>query len=175
MADWGSSLCLFTAWVAREMNAVDFRLSVNDVGPVIARDLSDLCYGSEAQRQKYLPGFGEWCKLNRLLRSDRADAGFGSGGIENDRRTAVDAGSTTGNENVDSKPRPSRDLLRVLGAKSDAQAAKIRGFISKRDEGSKLRGQRLVGRFSLRNIGQGEIVHGRLSSSLKTLSLPGIV
>jgi len=62
MGGLGSKLCLLTAWLPGEINAgVDSGYRSNDVGPVIARDLSDFCLtAAKSSATEIFAWFGEW-------------------------------------------------------------------------------------------------------------------
>jgi glutaryl-CoA dehydrogenase len=111
-------------------------------------------YGSEEQRQKYLPKLstGEWIGCFGLT---EPDAGSDPGGMKT-RATKVQGGYVLNGSKMWISNAPFADVF-VVWAKSDEHGGKIRGFVL--DKGTKgLSAPKIEGKLSLRASTTGEIV-----------------
>lgn len=140
--------------VAREVERVDsgYR-SMNSVQSSLVM-YPIHAYGSEEQRQKYLPKLatGEWIGCFGLT---EADAGSDPGGMLTRAEKVSDGYRLTGSKMWISNA-PIADVF-VIWAKSDAHDGKIRGFIL--EKGMKgLSAPKIAGKLSLRCSVTGEIV-----------------
>ncbi len=111
-------------------------------------------YGSEEQRQKYLPKLasGEWIGCFGLT---EPDAGSDPGGMKT-RATKVQGGYVLNGSKMWISNSPMADVF-VVWAKSDEHDGKIRGFVL--DKGTKgLSAPRIQNKMSLRASPTGEIV-----------------
>ena len=140
--------------VAREVERVDsgYR-SMNSVQSSLVM-YPIYTYGSEEQRQKYLPKLatGEWVGCFGLT---EPDAGSDPGGMKTRAETVSDGYKLNGSKMWISNS-PIADVF-VVWAKSDAHDGKIRGFIL--EKGMKgLSAPKIDGKLSLRASITGEIV-----------------
>jgi glutaryl-CoA dehydrogenase len=138
--------------VAREVERVDsgYRSALSVQSSLVMHPIH--AYGSEAQRQKYLPKLarGEWVGCFGLTEPDH---GSDPGGMKT-RARAVDGGFVLKGAKMWITNSPIADVF-VVWAKDDA--GKIRGFIL--EKGMKgLSAPKIEGKFSLRASTTGEIV-----------------
>ncbi|WP_435102028.1 acyl-CoA dehydrogenase [Arhodomonas sp. AD133] len=140
--------------IAREVERVDsgYRSAMSVQSSLVMHPIH--AYGSEAQKQKYLPSLarGEWVGCFGLTEPD-----FGSdpGGMKT-RAEKVDGGYRLNGQKMWITNSPIADLA-VVWAKSDAHEGKIRGFIVDRGtEGFET--PTIHGKLSLRASITGEIV-----------------
>ncbi|MBI3515853.1 MAG: acyl-CoA dehydrogenase, partial [Proteobacteria bacterium] len=138
--------------VAREVERVDsgYRSALSVQSSLVMHPIH--AYGSEAQRQKYLPKLarGEWVGCFGLTEPDH---GSDPGGMKTRART-VDGGFVLKGAKMWITNSPIADVF-VVWAKDDA--GKIRGFIL--EKGMKgLSAPKIEGKFSLRASVTGEIV-----------------
>ncbi len=140
--------------VAREVERVDsgYRSMMSVQSSLVMYPI--YAYGSEAQRQKYLPKLasGEWIGCFGLT---EPDAGSDPGGMKTVAR-AVDGGYVLSGSKMWISNSPIADVF-VIWAKSDAHGGKIRGFVL--EKGMKgLSAPKIGGKLSLRASITGEIV-----------------
>jgi glutaryl-CoA dehydrogenase len=138
--------------IAREMERVDsaYRSATGVQSSLVMFPIH--AYGSEAQRQKYLPRLatGEWIGCFGLTEPDN---GSDPGGMKT-RARAVDGGYVVNGAKIWITHAPIADVF-VVWAKDDA--GKIRGYILER--GMKgLSTPKIEGKFSLRASVTGEVV-----------------
>jgi len=138
--------------IAREVERVDsgYRSAMSVQSSLVMHPIH--AYGSEAQRQKYLPKLakGEWVGCFGLTEPDH---GSDPGGMKTRARKAQGGYSLTGNKMWITNS-PIADVF-VVWAKDDA--GEIRGFIL--EKGMKgLSAPKIEGKFSLRASVTGEIV-----------------
>jgi len=140
--------------VAREVERVDsgYR-SMNSVQSSLVM-FPIHAYGSEEQRQKYLPKLasGEWVGCFGLT---EPDAGSDPGGMLTRAEKVADGYRLTGSKMWISNS-PIADVF-VIWAKSDAHDGKIRGFILEKGMAG-LSAPKIAGKLSLRASITGEIV-----------------
>ncbi len=111
-------------------------------------------YGSEEQRQKYLPGLASG-ELIGCFGLTEPDAGSDPGAMKT-RATKTDGGYVLNGAKMWISNAPIADVF-VVWAKSDAHGGKIRGFVL--DKGTKgLSAPKIEGKLSLRASVTGEIV-----------------
>ena len=140
--------------IAREVERIDsgYRSMMSVQSSLVMYPIH--AYGSEAQRQKYLPRLasGEWIGCFGLT---EPDAGSDPGGMRT-RAEKIDGGyRLTGSKTWISNA-PIADVF-VVWAKSDAHDGAIRGFVL--DEGMKgLSAPRIEGKLSLRSSVTGMIM-----------------
>ena len=140
--------------VAREVERVDsgYRSMMSVQASLVMYPI--LAYGSEAQRQKYLPKLvtGEWIGCFGLT---EPDAGSDPGGMKT-RAEKIDGGYRLNGAKMWISNSPLADVF-VVWAKSDAHGGKIRGFVL--EKGMKgLSAPKIEGKLSLRASTTGEIV-----------------
>ncbi len=140
--------------VAREVERVDsgYRSMMSVQSSLVMYPI--YAYGSEEQRQKYLPKLasGEWIGCFGLT---EADAGSDPAGMKT-RATKIDGGYRLSGSKMWISNSPIADVF-VIWAKSDAHDGKIRGFVL--DKGLKgLSAPKIGGKLSLRASITGEIV-----------------
>ncbi|WP_328837938.1 acyl-CoA dehydrogenase [Methylobrevis albus] len=140
--------------VAREVERVDsgYRSMMSVQSSLVMYPI--LAYGSEAQRQKYLPklGSGEWVGCFGLT---EPDAGSDPGGMRT-RAEKIDGGYRLIGSKTWISNSPIADVF-VVWAKSEAHGGEIRGFVL--DKGMKgLTAPKIKGKLSLRASITGEIV-----------------
>lgn len=140
--------------VAREIERVDsgYRSMMSVQSSLVIYPI--YAYGSEAQRQKYLPGLASG-ELIGCFGLTEPDAGSDPGGMKT-TATAVDGGYRLSGTKMWISNAPIADVF-VVWAKSDAHGGKIRGFIL--EKGMKgLSAPKIGGKISLRTSVTGEIV-----------------
>jgi glutaryl-CoA dehydrogenase len=140
--------------VAREVERIDsgFRSMMSVQSSLVMYPI--YAYGSEAQRQKYLPKLasGEWIGCFGLT---EPDAGSDPGGMTT-RATKIDGGYRLHGAKMWISNSPIADVF-VVWAKSDAHNGAIRGFVL--EKGMKgLSAPKIGGKLSLRASITGEIV-----------------
>lgn len=140
--------------VAREVERVDsgYRSMMSVQSSLVMYPI--YAYGSEEQRQKYLPKLasGEWIGCFGLT---EPDAGSDPGGMKT-RATKIDGGYRLSGSKMWISNAPIADVF-VVWAKSDAHDGKIRGFVL--DKGTKgLSAPKIGNKLSLRASVTGEIV-----------------
>lgn len=140
--------------VAREVERVDsgYRSMMSVQSSLVMYPI--YAYGSEEQRQKYLPKLasGEWIGCFGLT---EPDAGSDPGGMKT-RATKIDGGYRLTGSKMWISNAPIADVF-VVWAKSDAHDGKIRGFVL--DKGAKgLSAPKIGNKLSLRASVTGEIV-----------------
>ncbi|WP_323782493.1 acyl-CoA dehydrogenase [Thalassovita sp.] len=140
--------------VAREVERVDsgYRSMMSVQSSLVMYPI--YAYGSEEQRQKYLPKLssGEWIGCFGLT---EPDAGSDPGGMKT-RATKTDGGYVLNGSKMWISNSPIADVF-VVWAKSDAHGGKIRGFVL--EKGMKgLSAPKIQNKMSLRASITGEIV-----------------
>ncbi|MCB1366996.1 MAG: acyl-CoA dehydrogenase [Rhodobacteraceae bacterium] len=140
--------------VAREVERVDsgYRSMMSVQSSLVMYPI--YAYGSEEQRQKYLPKLasGEWIGCFGLT---EPDAGSDPGGMKT-RAAKVQGGYVLNGTKMWISNAPFADVF-VVWAKSEAHGGKIRGFVL--DKGMKgLSAPKIEGKLSLRASTTGEIV-----------------
>ena len=140
--------------VAREVERVDsgYRSMMSVQSSLVMYPI--YAYGSEEQRQKYLPKLasGEWIGCFGLT---EPDAGSDPGGMKTTAK-AVQGGYLLSGSKMWISNSPIADVF-VVWAKSDAHGGKIRGFVL--EKGMKgLSAPKIGGKLSLRASITGEIV-----------------
>ena len=140
--------------VAREVERVDsgYRSMMSVQASLVMYPIQ--AYGSEEQRQKYLPKLcsGEWIGCFGLT---EPDAGSDPGGMKT-RAKKVDGGYVLTGSKMWISNSPIADVF-VVWAKSEAHDGKIRGFVL--EKGMKgLSAPKIEGKLSLRASVTGEIV-----------------
>jgi glutaryl-CoA dehydrogenase len=155
--------------VAREVERIDsgYRSMMSVQSSLVMYPIH--AYGSEEQRQKYLPGLAA-ADADRLFRPDGTGRGLRPGGDEDrreeDRRRLRLTGSKMWISNA-----PIADVF-VVWAKSEAHGGKIRGFVL--EKGMKgLSAPKIGGKLSLRASVTGEIVMDGVEVGEDAL-LPGV-
>ena len=140
--------------IAREIERVDsgYRSMMSVQSSLVMYPIH--AYGSEAQRQKYLPKLasGEWIGCFGLT---EPDAGSDPAGMKT-RAVKTDAGYVLNGSKMWISNAPIADVF-VVWAKSEAHGGKIRGFVL--EKGMKgLSAPKIGGKLSLRASITGEIV-----------------
>ena len=140
--------------IAREIERVDsgYRSMMSVQSSLVMYPI--YAYGSEEQRQKYLPKLasGEWIGCFGLT---EPDAGSDPGGMKTVARK-TDGGYVLNGTKMWISNAPIADVF-VVWAKSDAHGGKIRGFVL--DKGTPgLSAPKIGGKLSLRSSVTGEIV-----------------
>ncbi|MDE3238247.1 MAG: acyl-CoA dehydrogenase [Paracoccaceae bacterium] len=140
--------------IAREIERVDsgYRSMMSVQSSLVMYPI--YAYGSEAQRQKYLPKLasGEWIGCFGLT---EPDAGSDPAGMKT-RAVKTDAGYVLNGSKMWISNAPIADVF-VVWAKSEAHGGKIRGFVL--EKGMKgLSAPKIGGKLSLRASITGEIV-----------------
>ncbi|MEM8801590.1 MAG: acyl-CoA dehydrogenase [Pseudomonadota bacterium] len=140
--------------VAREIERVDsgYRSMMSVQSSLVMYPIH--AYGTEAQRQKYLPKLasGEWIGCFGLT---EPEAGSDPAGMKT-TATKIDGGYVLNGAKMWISNSPIADVF-VIWAKSDAHGGKIRGFVL--DKGTKgLSAPKIDGKLSLRASVTGEIV-----------------
>jgi glutaryl-CoA dehydrogenase len=140
--------------VAREVERVDsgYRSMMSVQSSLVMYPIH--AYGSEEQRQKYLPKLasGEWIGCFGLT---EADAGSDPGGMKT-RATSVQGGYVLNGSKMWISNSPIADVF-VIWAKSDAHDGKIRGFVLEKGMAG-LSAPKIGNKLSLRASITGEIV-----------------
>ncbi len=140
--------------VAREVERVDsgYRSMMSVQSSLVMYPI--YAYGSEAQRQKYLPKLasGEWIGCFGLT---EPDAGSDPGSMKT-RATRIDGGYRLTGTKMWISNAPFADVF-VVWAKSEAHGNKIRGFVLEKGMAG-LSAPKIEGKLSLRTSTTGEIV-----------------
>ena len=155
--------------IAREVERVDsgYRSMMSVQSSLVMYPI--YAYGTEAQRQKYLPKLasGEWIGCFGLT---EPDAGSDPAGMKT-RAVRTDAGYRLSGSKMWISNSPIADIF-VVWAKSDAHEGKIRGFVL--EKGMKgLSAPKIEGKLSLRASVTGEIVLDNVEVGEDAL-LPGV-
>lgn len=140
--------------IAREIERVDsgYRSMMSVQSSLVMYPI--LAYGSEAQKQKYLPKLASG-ELIGCFGLTEPDAGSDPGGMTTKAVKTADGYRLTGNKTWISNA-PIADVF-VVWAKSDAHDGKIRGFVL--DKGTEgLSTPKIDGKLSLRTSVTGQIV-----------------
>ncbi|MEL6477008.1 MAG: acyl-CoA dehydrogenase [Pseudomonadota bacterium] len=140
--------------VAREVERIDsgYRSMMSVQSSLVMFPID--AYGSEEQRQKYLPGLASG-ELIGCFGLTEADAGSDPGGMKT-RAEKVQGGYVLSGTKMWISNAPIADVF-VIWAKSDAHGGKIRGFVL--EKGMKgLSAPKIDGKLSLRASVTGEIV-----------------
>ena len=140
--------------VAREIERVDsgYRSMMSVQSSLVMYPI--YAYGSDEQRQKYLPGLASGTLIGCFGLTE-ADAGSDPGGMKT-RAEKIDGGYRITGSKMWISNAPIADVF-VLWAKSDAHDGKIRGFVL--DKGTPgLTAPKIGGKQSLRASVTGEIV-----------------
>ncbi|MEL7090608.1 MAG: acyl-CoA dehydrogenase [Pseudomonadota bacterium] len=155
--------------VAREVERIDsgYRSMMSVQSSLVMFPIQ--AYGSEEQRQKYLPklGSGEWIGCFGLT---EPDAGSDPGGMKT-RARQVDGGYVLNGAKMWISNSPIADVF-VVWAKSDAHGGAVRGFILEKGMRG-LSAPKIGGKLSLRASITGEIVMEDVEVGEDAL-LPGI-
>ena len=155
--------------IAREIERVDsgYRSMMSVQSSLVIYPI--YAYGSEAQRQKYLPGLiaGELIGCFGLT---EPDAGSDPGGMKTRAEKTAAGYRLTGTKMWISNS-PIADVF-VVWAKSDAHGGKIRGFVLERGMAG-LNAPKIKGKMSLRASVTGEIVMDGVEVGEDAL-LPGV-
>jgi glutaryl-CoA dehydrogenase len=155
--------------VAREIERIDsgYRSMMSVQSSLVMYPI--YAYGSEAQRQKYLPGLAMG-QLIGCFGLTEPDAGSDPAGMKT-RATKIDGGYRISGSKMWISNAPIADVF-VVWAKSDAHDGKIRGFVL--EKGMKgLSAPKIGGKLSLRASVTGEIVMENVEVSEDAL-LPGV-
>ncbi|MEM6986971.1 MAG: acyl-CoA dehydrogenase [Pseudomonadota bacterium] len=140
--------------VAREVERVDsgYRSMMSVQSSLVMYPI--YAYGSEAQRQKYLPKLasGEWIGCFGLT---EPDAGSDPGSMKT-RAEAIDGGYRLSGSKMWISNSPIADVF-VVWAKSEAHGGRIRGFVLEKGMAG-LSAPKVGGKLSLRASVTGEIV-----------------
>ncbi len=140
--------------VAREVERIDsgYRSMMSVQSSLVMYPIH--AYGSEEQRQKYLPKLasGEWIGCFGLT---EPDAGSDPGGMKT-RAEKIDGGYRLNGAKMWISNSPIADVF-VVWAKSDADGGKVRGFILEKGM-TGLSAPKIGGKLSLRASITGEIV-----------------
>ena len=140
--------------VAREVERVDsgYRSMMSVQSSLVMYPI--YAYGSEEQRQKYLPGLSNGSLIGCFGLTE-PDAGSDPGGMKA-RAEKIDGGYRLSGTKMWISNAPIADVF-VVWAKSDAHGGKIRGFVLEKGmEG--LSAPKIAGKLSLRASVTGEIV-----------------
>ncbi|MGS4986018.1 acyl-CoA dehydrogenase [Pseudosulfitobacter sp. RP-4] len=140
--------------VAREVERVDsgYRSMLSVQSSLVMYPI--YAYGSEEQRQKYLPGLASG-ELIGCFGLTEPDVGSDPGGMKT-RATKTDSGYVLNGSKMWISNSPIADVF-VVWAKSEAHGGKIRGFVL--EKGMKgLSAPKIGGKLSLRTSITGEIV-----------------
>ncbi|MEL6216949.1 MAG: acyl-CoA dehydrogenase [Pseudomonadota bacterium] len=140
--------------VAREVERVDsgYRSMLSVQSSLVMYPI--YAYGTEAQREKYLPGLAAGTLIGCFGLTE-ADAGSDPGGMKT-RAEKIDGGYRISGSKMWISNAPIADVF-VIWAKSDAHGGKIKGFLL--DKGSAgLSAPKIANKLSLRASVTGEIV-----------------
>ncbi|MEO0620909.1 MAG: acyl-CoA dehydrogenase [Pseudomonadota bacterium] len=140
--------------VAREVERVDsgYRSMLSVQSSLVMYPI--YAYGTEAQREKYLPGLAAGTLIGCFGLTE-ADAGSDPGGMKT-RAEKIDGGYRISGSKMWISNAPIADVF-VIWAKSDAHGGKIKGFVL--DKGSAgLSAPKIANKLSLRASVTGEIV-----------------
>ncbi|MEM0944257.1 MAG: acyl-CoA dehydrogenase [Pseudomonadota bacterium] len=140
--------------VAREIERIDsgYRSMMSVQSSLVMHPIH--AYGSDEQRQKYLPGLASG-ELIGCFGLTEADAGSDPGGMKT-RAEKVQGGYVLSGSKMWISNAPVADVF-VIWAKSDAHGGKIRGFVLEKGMMG-LSAPRIDGKLSLRASITGEIV-----------------
>ncbi|MCK0094816.1 acyl-CoA dehydrogenase [Yoonia sp. F2084L] len=155
--------------VAREIERVDsgYRSMMSVQSSLVMYPIH--AYGSDAQRQKYLPGLAAGTLIGCFGLTE-PDAGSDPAGMKTTAKKTADGYVINGSKMWISNA-PIADVF-VVWAKSDAHEGKIRGFVL--EKGMKgLSAPKVGGKLSLRASVTGEIVMDNVAVSEEAL-LPGV-
>jgi len=155
--------------VAREIERVDsgYRSMMSVQSSLVMYPI--LAYGSDEQRQKYLPGLAAGTLIGCFGLTE-PDAGSDPGGMKT-RAEKTKTGYRLSGSKMWISNAPIADVF-VVWAKSDAHGGKIRGFVL--DKGTKgLSAPKIGGKLSLRASVTGEIVMEGVEVGEDAL-LPGV-
>ena len=155
--------------VAREIERVDsgYRSMMSVQSSLVMYPIH--AYGSDAQKQKYLPGLAAGTLIGCFGLTE-PDAGSDPAGMKTTAKK-TDAGYVLNGSKMWISNAPIADVF-VVWAKSEAHGGKIRGFVL--DKGTKgLSAPKIGGKLSLRASVTGEIVMGNVEVSEDAL-LPGV-
>ncbi len=155
--------------VAREVERVDsgYRSMMSVQSSLVMYPIH--AYGSEAQRQKYLPGLAAGTLIGCFGLTE-PDAGSDPAGMKTTAKK-TDGGYVINGAKMWISNSPIADIF-VVWAKSDAHGGKIRGFVL--DKGLKgLSAPKIGGKLSLRASVTGEIVMDNVEVGEDAL-LPGV-
>ncbi len=155
--------------VAREIERVDsgYRSMMSVQSSLVMYPIH--AYGSDAQRQKYLPGLAAGTMIGCFGLTE-PDAGSDPAGMKTTAKKTADGYVINGSKMWISNA-PIADVF-VVWAKSDAHDGKIRGFVL--EKGMKgLSAPKVGGKLSLRASVTGEIVMDNVAVSEEAL-LPGV-
>ena len=154
--DYGGSNAGYVAYglACREVERIDsgYRSMMSVQSSLVIYPI--LAYGSEAQRQKYLPGLAEG-KLVGCFGLTEPDAGSDPGSMRT-RATRTSGGYRINGTKSWISNSPVADVF-VVWAKSDHHDGKIRGFVIDRDTQG-LSAPRIDNKLSLRTSVTGQIV-----------------
>jgi glutaryl-CoA dehydrogenase len=155
--------------VAREIERVDsgYRSMMSVQSSLVMYPIH--AYGSEAQRQKYLPGLASG-RLIGCFGLTEPDAGSDPAGMKT-RATKIDGGYRISGSKMWISNAPIADVF-VIWAKSDAHDGKIRGFVLEKGMPG-LSAPKIGGKLSLRASVTGEIVMDNVEVPDEAL-LPGV-
>ncbi|MEN0000863.1 MAG: acyl-CoA dehydrogenase family protein, partial [Pseudomonadota bacterium] len=155
--------------VAREIERIDsgYRSMMSVQSSLVMYPI--FAYGSEAQREKYLPKLarGEWIGCFGLT---EPDAGSDPAGMTT-RAEKIDGGYRLTGTKMWISNSPIADVF-VVWAKSDAHGGKIKGFVLDKDTKG-LSAPKVAGKLSLRASVTGEIVMDGVEVGDEAL-LPGV-
>jgi glutaryl-CoA dehydrogenase len=155
--------------IAREVERIDsgYRSMMSVQSSLVMYPIH--AYGSEAQRQKYLPGLAAGTLIGCFGLTE-PDAGSDPGGMKTTAKKTADGYVLNGSKMWISNA-PLADVF-VVWAKSEAHGGKIRGFVL--DKGTKgLTAPKVGGKLSLRASITGEIVMQDVEVGEDAL-LPGV-
>ncbi|TRD15205.1 acyl-CoA dehydrogenase [Palleronia caenipelagi] len=155
--------------IAREIERVDsgYRSMMSVQSSLVMYPIH--AYGSEEQRQKYLPGLAAGTLIGCFGLTE-PDAGSDPAGMKTTARKTADGYVLNGSKMWISNA-PFADVF-VVWAKSEAHGGKIRGFVL--DKGTKgLSAPKITGKLSLRASTTGEIVMDGVEVGEDAL-LPGV-
>jgi len=140
--------------IAREVERVDsgYRSMLSVQSSLVMHPIH--AYGSEAQRQKYLPGLAEG-RLIGCFGLTEPDAGSDPGGMKT-RAERIEGGYRLTGAKTWISNAPIADVF-VVWAKSDAHGGKVRGFVLEKGTPG-LSAPKIAGKLSLRASVTGEIV-----------------
>ena len=155
--------------VAREIERVDsgYRSMMSVQSSLVMYPIH--AYGSDAQRQKYLPGLAAGALIGCFGLTE-PDAGSDPAGMKTTARKTADGYVINGSKMWISNA-PIADVF-VVWAKSDAHDGKIRGFMLEKGM-TGLSAPKIGGKLSLRASVTGEIVMDNVAVSEDAL-LPGV-
>ncbi|MBI1418447.1 MAG: acyl-CoA dehydrogenase [Limimaricola sp.] len=155
--------------IAREVERVDsgYRSMMSVQSSLVMYPIH--AYGSEAQRQKYLPGLAAGSLIGCFGLTE-PDAGSDPGGMKTTAKKTADGYVLNGSKMWISNA-PIADVF-VVWAKSEAHGGKIRGFVLEKGMAG-LSAPKIGGKLSLRTSVTGEIVMKDVEVGEDAL-LPGV-